>query len=553
MHSLAAPSRRPAGPSLADRTRIAIAAGALLLALPFAARAQVELTHTEDASPVPAGMLRFRATTGWTRFDERFIAGGRRTLGDEISAADFGPQQLPLLAPVQAGLQTLTGDAMTRLSLGHLAVYSDARTVTTPIVLEYGVTRRLSIGLLVPIVQTRRAVSVRVNTDSNSSANVGYLPSRLRSAAASQNAAVYAAYTKAADSIATLVSKCPANPSASGCAAVNLNPGDATSAGAQARQFADALRQSLGTDTTTTIVAPRTGSSLATSIDAQRAAINARVQKYLGTTAGASTNVFLQSSPFSYVDLQGRNGVGGLLKSALGGGLDSLQTTNKLALGGATFGAQFMVFDHFLSDTVSTAHVQTRLAVGAGFRYEALPADSARTLGVVAPSSGSAVEFKGAMDVITGNLGGTLAAHYTKFLAHTVDAPLSGDPITFWPIPGFGPAQLTSGAILAIDVTPRLLLGNSFALDAHYGLEHTAAPAYDRSTLVCTSCVSQTAHRLGLGVRYSTVDAYLRGVHTVPVEVSFTHLQTVAGSDGVAAIQRDQVQVRYFFTIRGRR
>lgn len=551
MRPLAAPSRRPAGPSFADRRRVAIAAGALLLVLPAAARAQAELTHTEDASPVPAGMLRFRATTGWTRFDERFIAGGRRTLGDEISATDFGPQQLPLLAPVQAALQTLTGDATTRLSLGHLAVYSDARTVTTPIVLEYGVTRRLSIGVLVPIVQTRRAVSVRVNTDS--SANVGFLPARLRSAAASQNAAVYAAYTRAADSIAALVSRCPANPAAAGCAAVNLNPSDASSAGAQARQFADALRQSLGTDTTTTIVAPRTGSALATSIDAQRAAINARVQKYLGATAGASTSVFLQASPFSYIDLQGRNGVGGLLKSALGGGLDSLQTTNKLVLGGATVGAQFMVFDHFLADTVSAAHVQTRLAVGAGFRYEALPTDSARTLGVIAPSSGSAVEFKGAMDVITGNLGGTVAAHYTRFLPHTVDAPLSGDPITFWPIPGFGPAQLTSGAILAIDVTPRLLLGNSFALDAHYGLQHTAAPSYDRATLACTSCVSQTAHRVGLGVRYSTVDSYLRGVHTVPVEVSFTHLQTVAGSDGVAAIQRDQVQVRYFFTIRGRR
>lgn len=535
-----------------------LAVGAcVVLLVPATLHAQIALTHTEDAAPLPRGMLRFRVTTGWSRFDERFTTSGRRTLGDEISATEFGVQQLPLLAPVETGLRTLTGDATTKLSLGHLAVYSDARTVTTPIVVEYGFTRRLTVGLMVPVVQTRRSVSVRVNKDST--ANVGFVPARSRSAAASQNIKVYAAYRAAADSLATLVSRCPSTPSATGCAAVNQNAADASAAGALARQFAEAVKAALGTDTARTILAPRDGGALAARIDAERTIINARVQKYLGASAGAGTGIFTQASSFSYIDLQGRNGTPGLLQNALGGRLDSLQTTNKLVLGGLTVGAQFLVFDHFLADTLSAPRFQSRLAIGAGLRYEALPTDSARTLGVISPAGGSAIELKSAMDMMSGSFGGTIAAHYTSFLARRVNAPLVGDPEAFWPYPLFGPAQKAAGAIASIDVTPRLLIGDSFALDAHYGFERTGAATYDRGPLTVpdvsvstttSNGLAHTAQRLGFGFRYSTVDAWLRGRSTTPVEVSFTHLQTVSGSDDAARLARDQVQVRLFLQVR---
>ena len=506
---------------------------------------------------MPKGVLRFRVTTGWSRFDERFTTTGRRTLGDEISATDLGVDQLPLLAPVETGLRALSGDASTRLSLGHLAAYSDARTVTTPIVLEYGLTRRLTVGIMVPVVQTRRSVSLSVNKDST--ANVGFVPLRSRGTAATQNAAVAAAYKAAADSLAILVTRCPNNPSAAGCAAVNLNAADASSSGILARQFADAVKAALGTDTTHALIAPRKDGVLAARIEAQRAIINSRLQKYLGGSAGASTGVFTQSSSFSYIDLQGRNGTQGLLQSALGGGLDSLRTTNRLVLGGLTLGAQFLVFDHFLADTVAAPRFQSRLSVGAAVRYEALPADSAKTLGVIAATEGSALEFKSAMDVLSGIFGGTLAGHYTRFLSRAVNAPVTGDPEAFWPYPVFGPAQRTAGSILSLDVTPRVLLGESFAVDAHYGFEHAGAPAYDPPTVttlggpVSTTFVtapSRNAQRIGFGVRYSTVDTWLRGRATRPIEVSFTHLQTISGSDGVARLARDQVQVRLFFQVR---
>ncbi len=526
-------------------------------AMPGAAQAPLTLSHTEDAAPVPKGTLRFRITTGWTRFDERFIPGGRRSLTDEISADSLGSAQLPLLAPVEQGLRTLTADPTARLSLGKLAAYSDARIVTTPIAFEYGVTRRLSIGVMFPVVQTRRNIAFGINKDSN--ANVGYIASRQRDSAAKVNALVYGGFKRAADSLAILVARCPANPTAGGCAAVNLNSADAAAAGALARQFADAVKAALGTDTSATRIAPKTGGTLATNIEAERALINARVQKYLGASAGASTGVFTQSAPFSYIDLQGRNGVPGLLQGPLGR-VDSLQTINKLALGGVTFGVQYQVFDRFRVDSTSPPGFQSRLAVGGGFKYEKLLQDSARTLGTISAGSGSAIELHSAMDMITGNIGGTVSARYTKYLARTINAPLVGDPEAFWPVPVFGSVEATAGSVAGLDLTPRLLVGSSFALDGHYGFERSGAPTYVRpappaSCDVCagiaaTAGAARNAQRLGFGIRYSTVDSWQRGQSGTPLEVSFTHLQTITGDAGVPRLQRDQVQMRLYFRVR---
>src|SRR3954468_1017427 len=119
MPSLVSTQQTPRGAASGRRWRIATMVASL--AMPLAAQAQIPLTHTDDAAPVPRGGIRFTITTGWTHFDERFTASGRRSLGDEISTDSLGPRQLPLLAPVEAGLQALTNDPTTRLTFGRLA------------------------------------------------------------------------------------------------------------------------------------------------------------------------------------------------------------------------------------------------------------------------------------------------------------------------------------------------------------------------------------------------------------------------------------------------
>src|SRR5215212_7197651 len=199
-------------PTPSRRARI-LAALAMLCSLPALAPtigAQSALSHTEDAIPIPGGWLRFSVGNAWTRYDGRFGENGEITpLGAELSTDSLGPRQLPLLAPIEGALQTLTSNPAQRLTFGRLDVRSDARIVTTPFAMEYGLTRRISLGVVVPMVQTRRSAQVRVNQratgDTTKTSNVGILPASARAKAAADNVALVTALTKSSTTLTALL------------------------------------------------------------------------------------------------------------------------------------------------------------------------------------------------------------------------------------------------------------------------------------------------------------------------------------------------------------
>lgn len=549
----------PSYPRSLPLRRLALAA--LLIAMPVGA--QAPLSHTDDAAPVPKGSLRLKITTAWTRYDERFAVDGVQPLGADFSTPALGVAELPLLAPTQASLQTLAGDPSVRLSLGRFEMRGGARVVTMPLSLEYGVTRRLSIGVQVPIVQTRRVVQLRVNTDSSALANVGFVPDAARQSAAQQNAAVASAFQQSADQLGALIAQCAANPGAAGCAPINADPAGAAAALTQTRDYAQAVR-GLGADAATALLAPRAGSALESAIDARRVAINAALQQFLGAGAGSSTGVFTATTNFSYVDLQGRRGAPGLLASALGGGLDSLHTSDRIGIGDVAVGAQYLLFDRFARDSVAIPRLQSRMLVGAAVRFATSQADSARDLVDIAPGEGAGVAVHSALDLISGRFGGTIAARYVKAFSRTVTAPLLGNPEAFYPIPLFGERKRTAGDVVGLDLTPRYFFSDWLAVDALYGLERVGATTYsgDAGAPPCANCLSvvpigvatisgsaTTAQRVGLGFRLSTVAAYARGQARYPIEVSFSHLETVAGDAGLPKASRDQIQVRFYYRL----
>jgi hypothetical protein len=547
--------------------RAAIVAGSLLAAVPT--RAQTTLSHTEDASPVPDGMLRFRVVTGWTRFDERFTPNGLAPLSADFSTDALGPAQLPLLAPAWAGLQALAANPGVRVSLGRLDVGSNARIVTTPIALEYGITSRLSVGVVVPIVQTRRVARARVNEDTSAAyrGTVAYVPVGARSSAAVANLIVATAYQRAADSLGARITRCQQNPAGADCGGVNADAAAAAAARAQAQSFAAAAR-ALGTDSAHAVVAPLAASTLASSIDAQRILLNQRLQQYLGAGYGATSSIYNAPYPFSYIDLQGNDarGTEGLLQSSLGGRLDSLRTTDRLGIGDITVSAQYLVFDRFQRDSLPVRGLQSRFAVSGAWRFNTSRPDSARNLVAIATGDGAGVELRSALDVIVGHFGSTVATRYLTFFPRTQTAALFGDPQAPWPYPVFGSRKRTAGSIFGIDLTPRLLLNESLAIDGAYGFEHVGPATYDAPDLSlvdpCVGCTlpgvvtqsgtATTAQRLGIGLRYSTVDAFFRHRAPYPVELSFTHLTTITGDPGVPRISRDQIQMRLYYRLRSR-
>ena len=83
--------------------------------------------------------------------------------------------------------------------------------------------------------------------------------------------------------------------------------------------------------------------------------------------------------------------------------------------------------------------------------------------------------------------------------------------------------------------------------------EPTNPPPKPMTTTLSSATISlptaRTVQRAGIGVRYSTVDAFLRRRAKYPVEVSYRHLETITGDAGAPKLFRDQIQLRIYYRI----
>jgi hypothetical protein len=525
-------------------------------------RAQSSLTHTDDAIPIPGGWFRFTVGSAWTRYDSRFGENGAlRGLGEEFSTDSLGARQLPLLGPVESALRTLTKDPAQRLTFGRLDVRSDARIVTTPFALEYGITRRLSFGVLVPLVQTRRSAQVRVNQratgDTTKTSNVGVLAATDRLTQATLNAKLVADLTKAASSLSALLTRCALNSAAAECDPVRGREADARDAAQRATDFANAVVAAYGITEATAVVAPLKGSALATSVESERAALATKLAAYVpGTLIGTLPTA---TTEFSYVDLQGQFGSPGLLQGRFGGGLDSIATTDRIGFGDIELRARVLLLDHGQRDTLPMRGVAYRLAVGGIVRFATSRPDSANDLLDIATGDGAGVEVRTALDVSAGRVGATIAGRFAKSSARTQKVALAGNPIGGFPNPVFGEVSRTAGDVFGLDVTPRFFVGDWLAFEGLFGFERTGAATITGSTeSPCSACVALassvlpaevTVQRVGAGIRYSTVDSFLRGRAKYPVEVSYRHLETITGDEGAPKLFRDQIQLRIYYRL----
>ena len=527
------------------------------------ALAQTGVGPLDDATPIPRGWVRFGVLNSWTRFDSRFNgSGGTDPLGLPLSTDSLGPRQLPQLAPVEGALQKLTNNPLQRLTFGKLAVQSDARVVTTPFVLEFGATSRLTIGVTVPVVQTRQTAQARVNAraagDTTKTSNMGWIPASLRSSVAQKNASVVASLTAAASGLKGLLTRCAANPGAAECSTIQGQEAAAAAAAARAIQFATAVATAYGINENTALVAPLQGSQLAASIEAQRAALAAQLASFVpGTQIGTLSTA---ATEFSYVDFQGRTRTPGLLQSPLGGGIDSIHTTDRLGVGDIEIGVRYALLDHISRDSVGPAGFQYRLVLGGVYRLATSRPDSARDLLDIGTGEGGGIEGRGSLELIGNSVGLTLAGRYAKYFARTVDASLIGYPIAGFPYPFFGQVSRKAGDVFGIAAAPRVYFNSWMSFEGDYEMERVGAPTFEPigSAAQCSGCVppegavlpsATTVQRLGVGLRYSTVLSYFRHRARYPIELSYHHLETVSGDDGAPKVFRDIIQLRLYYRI----
>jgi hypothetical protein len=307
----------------------------------------------------------------------------------------------------------------------------------------------------------------------------------------------------------------------------------------------------------TAVVAPLKGSALATSVECERAALATKLAAYVpGTLIGTLPTA---TTEFSYVDLQGQFGSPGLLQGRFGGGLDSIATTDRIGFGDIELRARVLLLDHGQRDTLPMRGVAYRLAVGGIVRFATSRPDSANDLLDIATGDGAGVEVRTALDVSAGRVGATIAGRFAKSSARTQKVALAGNPIGGFPYPVFGEVSRTAGDVFGLDVTPRFFVGDWLAFEGLFGFERTGAATITGSTeSPCSACVALassvlpaevTVQRVGAGIRYSTVDSFLRGRAKYPVEVSYRHLETITGDEGAPKLFRDQIQLRIYYRL----
>lgn len=552
-----------------------------LLALSFAVvttlHAQPVRGIGDDALSPARGGIRVTVGTSISDFSERYgrntpgrSDGSREPLGIDFTRDTLGVAQFPGLSAAQSALRTLTGNNAFTLNLGRSALTSSVRVQTTPIQIEAGVSRRLAIGVMIPLVSARQIGTLNVN-GSAGSGTVGLNPARLATigdSAIVTNTALVSQLTVARNQLAALLQQCNGNPGSNAqCPAIIAN---APSINASATAFTTGIAQVYGTTVTRSSAAPFVpfaGTGADSAIRTRVATFRAQFQQF-GITALAPGTI----GPSRAVAALTPDGFQrAAADSSLGLFAEPLGTITRQGLGDMEVSVKLRLFDSFGFRDDSTRFLpkgmNLRQSFAGVYRFGTGTIDQTdHYLDLSTGDGQNDVEIRSFTDVIYGRrFFGSLIARYAIQLP---DEQLRR--ITDSPDQVFAPryrerlVQRDLGDQLEIEVTPRWIVSDFFSIGAQYLFRRKgkdvhegrydvpvsesglAAPiTLDASTLnVETEAVEQ---RVGVGVTFSTVAAHARGRAGFPIEVQYLNSRTITGSGGaVPKLSIHQVQVRLY-------
>ena len=492
-----------------DRWPRMFAAALLCTFTPRASHAQVELTHVEDASTPPRGLLRLRALTSWTRYDSRFTSSGTESLGAFLTADSLGATRFPALTPIQSLVQSVSGSPFT-LSLGRSRLDATAREEIVPIGLEYGITNRLAVGVMMPIVRKRAAVLFRLDT-TGSAANVGPNPRRSNSAAVTNNTQVQAEFTNAITQLQNRLQTCQANPAAPGCSSLAGRESLAQQLIQASQSFRTDVASLYGSGSSTGAAFVPTSQSAAQGAVAQRvSAFNTQFKDFLGTTAN-----LIQAIPTPAGGPAGAADFQSYLAKDLG--RDSVNMQERLGIGDVEVGFKARVLDVVASKTRTTG---IEFSVGSTVR---LPTGSRQSTSDVVDlrlGEGSViVDSRAIGDARMGRFGFLAVGEFATSV-HDNDTTNVAMRNSRW---------------TALQVSPRWHLSEALAIHLDYSMRSTDKLGVDQL--------------VGGGVSYSTLSAYRAGARALPMEMRFTHLEAVSGDANRPKFFRDQLEMRIYFRL----
>ncbi len=529
--------------------------------VPSAALAQRVLGPALDATVLPRGMVRVSIGPEWSRAHERFANGqGRNSRGTvEPLATDFihdslGASIYPALGPIRTGLADIIGSPTTALpvTLGPMEARFDASIARTPIVIEFGLTRRITLGAVIPLVKTWTEVSLQPNRDRNGS-TVGLNPGWAVPAARTANQLVVTQLQSAAAALAQLLQQCTGSGDPS-CTAVNANRTRAQALVTAAGRAATGIESVYGTSPTNpgNRFAPTDSSVLQRSIAQRLGALDTEFAGFLGAAPSGSwvSARPVGAAPFSWGDLQ-RSAV----DTSFGIRGDSLISIGMNRLGDIELGGRFLVFDG-VGGTPQVAMLRglrLRLAVEGLVRFGTGTRDSIDNFVDIGTGDGQRdLEGRVLADLVMGRKAwATIAARYTVQQEDQIRLRVPQSAVD--PLPLASRTTLLQrdlGDAVSLEVSPRYVMSDNVALAFTWQAYRKRKDAYGSTAgldaQVLEAGSAQQVQRATATLTYSTLARYYQRQARLPMEVSFSIGRTLAGSGNALKQSMTAVTMRVY-------
>jgi hypothetical protein len=515
--------------------------------------AQMTSPTMSDATVVSRGALRFRGEVRWTRVDAIFGPGGSSVLplGSSLTT-DLNSGTLPLLASGETSARAMAANPSLTFSAGQLTTSANSRVATVPLTLEYGLTSRITLGAVVPIVQSRTVVTSQLNGASDSSANVGMNPARFfgQGAAYTANANVASGLSSARTQLQALLSTCALNQNATGCAAINARAAEASALMSATQIFVAGINSLYGTSSDNapgSPLVPISGKSAQNAIDANLAAIRSGYSSF-GVNAG--------SGALAAALAAGANAQFDSLVTAIDYGiqLDSIGTTSMTSIGDVELSATTLLLNTF----ATTGGLKLRAVAAGVVRFgTGHPARENRPYDVATGDGQTDFEVRGALDALTGRLLTTVAGTYTVQTGSVARTRLPNAPGSVFGLdfPVEGSIKYGNMASARINprylITPALMVG-ALGVGSWRGADEVTVTGFNPAGTIFGNQNSLTSYAAGLTLTYSNL-ASAEGIGGLgfPAEIVFSHLETLgASAAGAEKATRDAIELRIYLRAR---
>lgn len=531
--------------------------------------AQSVLGPTQDATTLTRGRLRTSVEVENILLRGRWADGESQPLGAGLGAP-LTHLRAPVLFPLYGDLVGLgiTDDAP---SLGTSRLDLRQRLAVTRLGFEYGLTDRITLRARAPFVRVRAEGSLSLDA---ASATAGLNPSIFGSGVLTQNRAIVDAYSLAAGSLATRRDDCVNDAAAHPeCATILAEATQVNAAIARANQLAAAFTSIYGADGLGAghRYVPMAGSSIETALGSIATGLRNDYDRW-----GAPIGVTGTGLPLGGQVPIGPDELAALYTEAdpLGLGAEPIRRSARQDLGDIDLGVTVKLFDAFPTDSARRAvdGFGLRQSVSLTYRLGGGNYDLPDNLIDLGTGSGhDAIALHAITDVIVNrHLWATVTLGWARAAEHrrTVRLPiLRGDDLV-------SPLRTTLVSITPSDlyelrIAPRWQFNDYLALGGEWRLRargedklepiDPAGPivipgvplSYGDGAMQMPSDANE--HRWAWTFTYSTVGSAARGVARFPMELHYTHEQSVGSTRGIVPRRwEDRIQLRFYTRLFGR-